>query len=139
MAIERTLGIVKPDAVKNNYVGKILAHATGAGLRIVALRMTQMTVRDARLFYEVHKERPFYADLVEFMSGGPATVVVFEGEDAIATWRKTMGATNPAEAAEGTIRKLYAESHTANAVHGSDSAENAVREIGFFFSETERF
>ncbi|MCC6160134.1 MAG: nucleoside-diphosphate kinase [Deltaproteobacteria bacterium] len=139
MAVERTLGIVKPDAVKNNYVGKILAHATDAGLRIVGLRLGQLTVADARAFYEVHKERPFYPELVESMSGGPTVVVAFEGENAIARWREIMGATNPAQAAEGTIRKLYAESHTANAVHGSDSTENAAREIAFFFSATELF
>ena len=139
MAVERSLGIIKPDAVANNYVGKILAHASGAGLQIKALRMLQMTKRDAEQFYAVHKDRPFFGELVDFMTEGPCVVVVFEGENAIKTWRDTMGATNPAEAAEGTIRKLYAESFTRNSSHGSDAPETAAVEVPFFFAEKNIF
>ncbi len=139
MAVERTLGIIKPDAVANNYVGKILAHATGAGLTIKALRMLQMTKDDAERFYAIHKGKPFFEELVGFMTEGPCVVVAFEGENAIQTWRDAMGATNPEKAAEGTIRKLYAESFTRNSAHGSDAAETAGVEVPFFFAEKEIF
>lgn len=133
MAIERTFSIIKPDAVKRNLIGKVLAHIEGAGLKILGTRLTRLSENQAKEFYAVHKERPFYNDLVKYMTSGPVVVSCLEGENAVAKYRELMGATNPANAAEGTIRKLYAESIEANAVHGSDSSDNAKTEIAFFF------
>ena len=135
MPIERTLSIIKPDATRRNLTGEIAARLEKAGLRIVAQRRTRLSVGDAEAFYNVHKERPFFRSLVEFMSSGPVVVQVLEGEDAIAKNREVMGATDPAKAASGTIRKDLAESIEANSVHGSDSTETAFHEIRFFFSE----
>ena len=137
MAIERTFSILKPDATRRNLTGKINAVFEEKGLRIVAQRRIQMTQQMAETFYGVHKERPFFKDLVSFMTSGPVVVQVLEGEDAVAKNREIMGATNPANAAEGTIRKLFAESIEANSVHGSDSPENADIEIRQFFSGNE--
>jgi nucleoside-diphosphate kinase len=137
MAKERTLSIIKPDATRRNLTGKINAKFEDAGLRIVAQKRVQLTREQAGKFYEIHKERPFYNDLVSFMASGPVVVQVLEGNDAVAQNRKIMGATNPANAEPGTIRKEFAESIDANSVHGSDSLENAKNEIAFFFSETE--
>jgi nucleoside-diphosphate kinase len=137
MAIERTLSIVKPDAVSKNLIGSVNKMLEEGGLRIVAMKMVRLTKEQAQGFYEVHKERPFYNDLVAFMTEGPVVVQVLEGENAIARNRELMGATNPEEAAEGTIRKAYATNIERNACHGSDSPENAVKEIGFFFSTAE--
>ena len=135
MATERTFSIIKPDATNRNLTGKINAMIEEAGLRIVGQRRIQMTDAQAKKFYEVHAERPFYGELVEFMTSAPVVVQVLEGESAIALNRELMGATNPAEAAEGTIRADFAESIDANAVHGSDSPESAAREISYFFSD----
>ncbi len=137
MAIERTLSIIKPDATRRNLTGKINAMLEEAGLRIVAQKRLRLTQEQAEAFYAVHKERPFFNDLVQFMTSGPVVVQVLEGEDAIAKNREVMGATNPANAADGTIRKDFGESVEANSVHGSDSPETAIREIIFFFSEME--
>ncbi len=134
MAIERTFSIIKPDATRRNLTGPINAVIEGAGLRIVAQRRVQMTQAQAEAFYAVHSARPFFGELVSFMISGPVVVQVLEGEDAIAKYREVMGATNPANAAEGTIRKQFAESIEANSVHGSDSAENAAVEIAQFFA-----
>src|SRR5689334_25303856 len=134
---ERTLSIIKPDATRRNLTGKINARFEEKGLRIVAQRRLRMTKEMAEGFYAVHKERAFFKDLVKFMTSGPVVVQVLEGENAVAANREIMGATNPANAAAGTIRKDFAESIEANSVHGSDSLENAAREIGFFFAETE--
>ena len=139
MATERTLSIIKPDAVKKNVIGPIFAKFEEAGLKIAATRMTLLSTEQAKAFYAVHKERPFYNDLVEFMTSGPVVVSVLEGEDAIKKNRDVMGATNPAEAAEGTIRKTFATSIDANAVHGSDAPETAAVEIAFFFPSSEIF
>lgn len=133
MSVQRTFSIIKPDAVKKNIVGKILAHIEDAGLQVIGTRMIQLSTEQAQEFYAVHKERPFYNDLVSYMVSGPVVVSTLEGENAVAKYREIMGATNPADAAEGTIRKLYADSIEANAVHGSDSLENAEKEIAFFF------
>ena len=133
MAIERTLSIVKPDAVAKNVIGQILSRFEAAGLRIVAMQMKKLSSEEAGKFYEVHKARPFYGELVEYMTTGPVVVSVLEGPDAIAVNRKLMGATDPKKADKGTIRADFAESISANAVHGSDSAENAKIEIGLFF------
>ena len=135
MAIERTLSIIKPDATRRNLTGKINAIFEDAGLRIVAQRRIQLTKAQAEAFYGVHAERSFFTDLCEFMISGPVVVQVLEGENAVAHNREIMGATNPANAAEGTIRATFAESIEANSVHGSDSLSNAANEIGFFFSE----
>ncbi len=135
MALERTFSIIKPDATRRNLTGAINAMLEEAGLRIVAQRRLRMTRQQAETFYEVHKERPFYDDLVAFMTSGPVVVQVLEGEDAVALNRRVMGATNPEEADEGTIRKTHAESLEANSAHGSDSAENAAIEIAQFFSD----
>lgn len=135
MAIERTFSIIKPDAVAKNVIGKIYSRFESSGLRIVASRMLHMTEEQAGGFYAVHKERPFYNDLVEFMTSGPVMVQVLEGEDAIAKNREIMGATNPQEAAEGTIRADFAETVDENAVHGSDAPETAAQEIEYFFPE----
>jgi len=137
MAIERTLSIIKPDATRRNLTGQINARLEAAGLRIVAQKRIRMTRDQAERFYAVHRERPFYDDLCTFMTSGPVVVQVLEGENAVAGNREVMGATNPAEAAEGTIRKDFAESIEANSVHGSDSPDNAATEIAFFFSEDE--
>jgi nucleoside-diphosphate kinase len=135
--MERTLSIIKPDATGKNLVGKILARFEEEGLRICALRKIHMSKRVAGGFYSVHRERPFFGELTDFMSSGPCVVLVLEGENAITRNREIMGATNPAEAAEGTLRKLYADSIGENAVHGSDSPENAAIEIAYFFRSTE--
>ena len=137
MAIEHTFSIIKPDATRRNLTGKINAMLEDTGLRIVAQRRIHMSTAQAQAFYAVHAERPFYNDLVSFMTSGPVVVQVLEGEGAIAKNREVMGATNPAEAAEGTIRKTFAENIEANSVHGSDSAENAAIEIAYFFAGTE--
>ncbi len=137
MAVERTLSIIKPDATRRNLTGKINAILEENGLRIVAQKRIWMSRAHAKEFYKVHAERPFYTSLVDFMCSGPVVVQVLEGENAVAKNRELMGATDPAKAAPGTIRALFAESIEANSVHGSDSAENAAREIAFFFSQTE--
>ena len=137
MALERTFSIVKPDATVRNLTGAINATIEAAGLRIVAQRRIRMTGEQARGFYAVHAARPFYNDLVAFMTSGPVVVQVLEGEDAIARYREVMGATNPAEAEEGTIRKAFAENIERNSVHGSDAPETAATEIGFFFSDVD--
>ncbi|MCP1660882.1 nucleoside-diphosphate kinase [Neisseria perflava] len=137
MAIERTISIVKPDAVGKNVIGKIYSRFEDNGLRIVAAKMKHLTTREAQDFYAVHKERPFFGELVEFMTSGPVMIQVLEGENAVAKNRELMGATNPAEAAPGTIRADFADSLSVNAVHGSDSLENAAIEIAYFFSQSE--
>jgi nucleoside-diphosphate kinase len=137
MATERTLSIIKPDATRRNLTGAINAALEAAGLRIVAQKRLQLTEKQAEAFYAVHKERPFYRSLVEFMISGPVVVQVLEGDDAVARNRETMGATDPKKAAAGTIRAQFAEDIEANSVHGSDSAENAANEIGFFFAQVE--
>ncbi len=137
MAIERTLSIIKPDATRRNITGKINATFEAAGLRIVAQKRLRLSLERAQAFYAVHKERPFYGDLCAFMTSGPVVVQVLEGEGAVAKNREVMGATNPADAAPGTIRAEHAESIEANSVHGSDAPETAATEIAFFFSEDE--
>jgi nucleoside-diphosphate kinase len=137
MALERTLSIIKPDATRRNLTGAINDRLERAGLRIVAQKRLQLSRGQAESFYAVHRERPFFGSLVEFMTSGPVVVQVLEGEDAVARNRDVMGATNPANAAEGTIRKDFAESIEANSVHGSDSPENARAEIAFFFAGVE--
>nr|WP_294914803.1 nucleoside-diphosphate kinase [uncultured Neokomagataea sp.] len=137
MALERTLSIIKPDATKRNLTGKINAVFEDAGLRIVAQKRIQLSEKQAGAFYAVHKERPFYGSLVASMIAEPVVVQVLQAENAVAKHREVMGATNPSDAAEGTVRKLFAESIEANSVHGSDSLENAKNEIAFFFAETE--
>jgi nucleoside-diphosphate kinase len=137
MAVERTLSIIKPDATRRNLTGAINALIEESGLRIVAQKRIWLSEGQAEGFYAVHRERPFFRDLVTFMTSGPVVVQVLEGENAVTKYRDVMGATNPANAAEGTIRKRFAESIEANSVHGSDSLENAVREIAFFFSNQE--
>ena len=137
MAIERTLSIIKPDATRRNLTGSINARFEDAGLRIIAQKRIQLGLAQAERFYEVHRERAFFSDLCEFMISGPVVVQVLEGEDAIARNREIMGATNPANAAAGTIRKDFGESVEANSVHGSDSPENATIEIAYFFAETD--
>ena len=134
---ERTLSIIKPDAVKKNVVGKIIDRFESNGLRIAAAKKIKLSKCDAKAFYAVHKDRPFFNDLVDFMVSGPVVVMVLEGENAVAKNRELMGATNPKEAAPGTIRPDFADSIDANAVHGSDSLENAVNEINFFFASRE--
>lgn len=137
MAAQRTFSIIKPDATERNLTGAINAVIEKAGLRIVGQRRIQMTRAQAERFYAVHSARPFFGELVDFMTSGPVVVQVLEGEDAVAKYREVMGATNPADAAEGTIRKLFAKSIGENSVHGSDSAENAAIEIAQFFSEAD--
>ena len=137
MALQRTFSIIKPDATKRNLTGKIIAKFEEAGLRVVASKRIHMTREQAEGFYAVHKERPFFGELVDFMISEPVVVQVLEGEDAIAKNREVMGATNPADAAEGTIRKSYALSIGENSVHGSDAPETAAQEIAYWFSETE--
>jgi nucleoside-diphosphate kinase len=134
---ERTFSIIKPDATRRNLTGKVNAVIEDAGLRIVAQRRLQMSRAQAETFYDVHKEKPFFGELVEFMTSGPVVVQVLEGDNAVALYRDVMGATNPANAAPGTIRALYAESFTGNSVHGSDSPENAKIEIGQFFTDAD--
>ena len=135
--MQKTFSIIKPDAVKRNLIGHINQIIESSNLKILASKKMYLTKKQAEIFYEVHKERPFFNSLVEYMTSGPVQVQVLEGEDVVSTYRKIMGATNPAEAEEGTIRKLYAESIEANSVHGSDSEENAKIEISFFFSGSE--
>jgi len=135
--MEQTLSIIKPDAVTKNVIGQILARFEDAGLRIAATKKIRLSRVDAEAFYAIHAERPFFGELVEFMISGPVVVTVLEGEDAMAKNRELMGATNPKEAAAGTIRADFAESIDANAVHGSDSVENAATEIAFFFAQRE--
>ncbi len=137
MALERTFSIIKPDATRRNLTGKINAHIEAAGLRIVAQKRMWLSQSQAETFYGVHKERPFFGELCAFMTSGPVVVQVLEGENAIAKYREVMGATNPANAAPGTIRKDFAESIEANSVHGSDAAETAAVEIAYFFAGTE--
>lgn len=137
MAVERTLSIIKPDAVANNHIGDIYSRFEKNGLTIVAAKMLHLDEEKAGGFYAEHKERPFYADLVEFMTSGPVVVQVLEGENAVVKNRELMGATDPAEADAGTIRKDFAESKGRNAVHGSDSPESAAREIDYFFAASE--
>jgi len=137
MAIERTLSMIKPDAVRAGNAGNILQHFEDNGLKIVACRRMQLSQERAQEFYSVHAERPFYGSLVDFMTSGPIFAQVLEGENAVAHHRSVMGATNPDEAAEGTIRKLYATNIEMNACHGSDSSDNAAAEIAFFFNEGE--
>ncbi|MGA2366881.1 MAG: nucleoside-diphosphate kinase [Steroidobacteraceae bacterium] len=137
MALERTLSIVKPDGVERNLIGEVYRRYESQGLRIIAARMLRLTVEQAQLFYAVHRERPFYASLVRYMSSGPVIAQVLEGENAVARHREIMGATDPAKAAAGTIRADLAQSIEANVVHGSDAPETAAREIGFFFNATE--
>jgi nucleoside-diphosphate kinase len=139
MTIERTLSILKPDAVKKNAIGQILARFEAAGLRIVAARMMHLSRAEAEGFYAVHRARPFFRDLVEFMTSGPVLVQVLEGEDAIAKNRELMGATDPKKAAKGTIRADFADSIDANAVHGSDAPETARTEVAYFFPACEVF
>ncbi|NQV85274.1 MAG: nucleoside-diphosphate kinase [Rhodospirillales bacterium] len=137
MTVERTLSIIKPDATRRNLTGAVNKCFEDAGLRIVAQKRIKLSKSQAEDFYAVHKERPFYSDLCDFMTSGPVVVQVLEGENAIAKNREVMGATNPDDAAEGTIRKLFAENVEANSVHGSDSAENAAMEIKFYFKDDE--
>jgi nucleoside-diphosphate kinase len=137
MAIERTFSIIKPDATRRNLTGAVTAKLEEAGLRVVASKRIRMSREQAEGFYGVHRERPFFGELVEFITSGPVVVQVLEGEDAVALNRKVMGATNPEQADEGTIRRTFAESIGANTVHGSDSLENAKIEIDFFFREDE--
>lgn len=139
MEANQTFTIIKPDAVTNGHIGAILNKITAAGFRIKALKMTQFTTGDAEAFYAVHNERPFFGELVSFMTSGPIVAAVLEKENAVNDFRTLIGATNPAEAAEGTIRKLYATSMGENAIHGSDSNENAAIEIAFHFSGREQF
>ena len=137
MALERTLSIIKPDAVKKNVIGEILARFEKAGLRIIAARMRHLSRAEAEGFYAVHRERPFFRDLVDFMISGPVLIQVLEGENAVARNRELMGATDPKKASKGTIRADFAQSIDANAVHGSDSAENARTEVAYFFPAAE--
>ena len=137
MAVERTLSIVKPDATRRNLTGQIVARLEAAGLRVVAQKRLRLARAQAEAFYAVHKARPFFASLVEFMTSGPVVVQVLEGDNAVAKNREVMGATDPSKAAPGTIRKDFAESIEANSVHGSDSPKNAANEIKFFFSDLE--
>jgi nucleoside-diphosphate kinase len=136
--MSQTLAIIKPDALGSGKAGKILAHLEAAGFRIGALRMVRLSREQAGEFYAVHRERPFYAELVDFMTSGACIPMALEADNAVGRLREVIGATDPAEAAEGTVRKLYAESKGRNAIHASDSDENAAREIAFFFSEAER-
>lgn len=137
MAVERTLSIIKPDAVANNHIGEILARFESAGLKPVAMRMQCLSLKEAEGFYAEHKGKGFFGELIEFMTSGPVVVQVLEGIDAISKNREIMGATNPQEAAEGTIRRDFAKNIDANAVHGSDSPTSAAREIAYFFRQTE--
>ena len=133
----QTFAIIKPDAVRNGYSGKIIDRIINSNFKILGLKLIRMTKSQAEGFYEIHKDKPFFSELTEFMSSGKCVVIALQKEDAVNKWRELIGATDPAEADEGTIRKDYASSLGENAVHGADSNENAVREIGFFFSDTE--
>jgi nucleoside-diphosphate kinase len=135
--MQRTFSIIKPDAVENGLAGKVLSTLEGAGFKIVGLRFVHLSQTEAETFYGVHKERPFFGGLVKFMTSGPVVVMALEREDAVLKLREVMGATNPANAAEGTIRKMFAESIERNAIHGSDSPENAAIELAFFFRGTD--
>jgi nucleoside-diphosphate kinase len=135
--MSRTFAMIKPDAVQAGNAGRIIAHIQQAGFRILGMKLTQISLAQAQRFYEVHRERGFYGELVEFMSSGPSVVLALEADNAVSKWRETIGATDPAEAADGTIRKLYAESKGRNAVHGSDADDTAAAEIAFFFSGIE--
>lgn len=137
MAGKRTFTMIKPDAIENGYMGAIINHIIQAGFKIVALKYTRLTQEEAGKFYEIHKERPFYGELTAYMSSGPIVAAILEKDNAVEAFRKTIGATDPTKAEEGTIRKLYAKSIAANAVHGSDSDENALIEGSFFFSKRE--
>lgn len=137
MSTNRTFTMIKPDAVENGHIGGVLEKITSAGFKIVAMKYTQLSLQDAQEFYAVHKERPFYGDLVEFMTRGPIVAAIIEKDNAVEDFRVLIGATNPDEAAEGTIRKLFASSISENAVHGSDSDENAAIEGAFHFSSRE--
>lgn len=139
MADNRTFTMIKPDAVENGHIGAILQKINEAGFRIVSMEMTQLSKKDAQEFYAVHRERPFYGELVDYMTSGPIVAAILEKDNAVADFRELIGATNPAEAAEGTIRKMYAESIAANAIHGSDSDENAANEGAFFFGKRFQF
>ncbi|MEK9830354.1 MAG: nucleoside-diphosphate kinase [Schleiferiaceae bacterium] len=139
MMSNRTFTMIKPDAVQNGHIGAILEKINGAGFRIMAMKLTQLSRNDAGQFYAVHAERPFYGELVEYMTSGPIVAAILEKDNAVADFRTLIGATNPAEAAEGTIRKLYAQSIAANAIHGSDSDENAAIEGAFFFPAREQY
>ena len=139
MAGNRTFTMIKPDAVENGHIGAILAMINNGGFRIVSMKMTQITVADAQEFYAIHNERPFFGELVEYMTSGPIVAAILEKDNAVADFRTLVGATNPAEAAEGTIRKLYAKDISANAVHGSDSDDNAAIEGAFHFAGRENF
>ena len=139
MAGNKTFTMLKPDAVQKGYIGAILEKINSAGFRITAMELTQLSKKQAQDFYAVHKERPFYGELVEYMTSGPIVAAILEKDNAVEDFRTLIGATNPAEAAEGTIRKLYAESIAANAIHGSDSDENAAIEGDFFFPKRQRF
>ena len=138
MSANITFSMIKPDAVRNNYIGQILTQMTEAGFLIKAMKLTELTVNQARAFYEVHKERPFYNDLVEFMTSGPIVALLLEKDNAVEDFRALIGSTDPTKADKGTIRERYAESIQNNAVHGSDSDENAIIESDFFFSRLER-
>jgi nucleoside-diphosphate kinase len=135
--LERTLCIIKPDAVRKKVHGKIIQMLLDAGFRIRGMKLVKLTIKQAEKFYEIHKERPFYSDLVEYMTSGPVIPMALEKDNAVADYRKLIGATDPAEAEEGTVRKLFASSKQENAVHGSDSAENGKIEVSFFFKEEE--
>ena len=137
MVLERTFSIIKPDATRRNLTGQINARLEAAGLRIVAQKLKRLSEKEAKAFYAVHKERPFFNDLVAFMTSGPVVLQVLEGKNAVLANREVMGATNPADAADGTIRKDFAESIEANSIHGSDSPENAAKEISYFFAGCE--
>lgn len=133
----KTLAIIKPDAVNDNYIGEIISLICKAGFKVKALKMIKLSQEAAKAFYEIHKDKPFYNDLVEYMTSGPCVPIALEKENAVEDYRKLIGATDPAKAAEGTVRKLYARSVQYNAVHGSDSDENAAKEIAFFFANKE--
>lgn len=135
--MQRTLGLIKPDAIAAGYAGKIIDHILNAGFRLIGLKMLYLSRSQAEAFYAVHRERPFFADLVDFMTSGPVIAFVIEKEGAVSAYRELMGATDPAKAAPGTLRALFGQNIERNAVHGSDSPENAEREIAFFFSEAE--
>lgn len=137
MATEQTLSIIKPDAVGNNVIGAIISRFESKGLKVIASKMLHLSQEQAEKFYDIHAERPFFNDLVSFMTSGPVVIMTLEGENAVSLNREIMGATNPKEAAEGTIRKDFASTIDENAVHGSDSLENAIREINFFFNQEE--
>ena len=139
MATNRTFTMLKPDAVEKGHIGSILEKITASGFRIVAMKLTQMTVADAQEFYAIHKERPFFGELVEYMTRGPIVAAILEKDNAVEDFRTLIGATNPAEAAEGTIRKMYAETISENAIHGSDSDDNAAIEGAFHFSGRDMF